>query len=139
MVAEVAALEETVTEAMEAAVGVAAIEEAAGVADTVETATEATVAVEAAEAMAAAVGVAVMAETATEAMVAARIRVIKRSYPGFDRKNTVKPCNGWPTSKTDYFCNSLSFFFLIFKSVIIPSPVNSADTNKQTNLELLIK
>ena len=94
MAAEEVALEETVTEAMEAAVVVAAIEEAAGVADTVETATEATVAAEAAEAMAAAVGVAVMAETATEAMVAARIRDINSLVK--TGKNTVKPCNGWP-------------------------------------------
>ena len=95
---EAVALEETATEAMEAAVGVAVIEEAA-VADMAETAMEATAAAEAAEAMVEAVGVAAaMAETATEAMEAAMIRdPIK--FLGYDRKkNTVKPCNGWPTS-----------------------------------------
>merc|ERR1719464_1924974 len=79
-------------------VEVAAIEEAA-VADMAETAMEATVAAEAAEAMVEAVGVAAaMAETATEAMEVAMIRdPIK--FLGYDRKkNTVKPCNGWPTS-----------------------------------------
>ena len=72
---EVAASEETVTEAMEAAVEVAAIEEAEAVA-MAETATEATVAaVEVAAAIEEAVEVAAaMAETAMEVMVAAMIR-----------------------------------------------------------------
>ena len=71
---EVAASEETVTEAMEAAVEVAAIEEAEAVA-MAETATEATVAAEAVAAIVEAVEVAAaMAETAMEVMVAAMIR-----------------------------------------------------------------
>merc|ERR1719362_1050074 len=71
-----------------------------------------------------------MAETATEAMVADMIRdPIKNHTLVFrQEKNTVKPCNGWPTSNLTIFVIP-SFFF---SSLICnyPVSVNSADKTK---------
>ena len=119
---EVAALEETVTEAMEAAVEVAAIEEAEAVA--MATATEATVAAEAVEAMVEAVEVAAaMAETAMEVMVAAMIRDIE--ILDYNREKHCKTLQWLADQQLTIFVIPSFFFSTLICNY--PVSVNSAD------------